>query len=1486
MSSQDGSVSSSDTAEGGRVVDRDKLNHSIADYGYETDSSASEQSTTGNVLSEEPPSLEKQPQSIIARAYQIEMFHASMQQNIIVSMDTGSGKTQVAVLRIRAELERTAPEKRVWFLAPTVALCAQQHEIIRSQIKVANSIVITGDDNVDSWSDIQTWDAVLKNVRVVVCTYRILLDALSHAFVTMDSISLLVLDEAHNCTGKFPGRLIMTEFYIPRKSAGDHVPHILGLTASPVMRSDLSSMEDLESSLDSVCRGPTLQREELLANVHQPTMTVATYKEGDLRSPVQYTRNMSGLHLAFANLDIAEDPYVLHLMGQRTARSLRELDRVLKKLDTYTQNQMRALQRRSSSLFRELGQWAVDSYIYNVVQKVSDLNSQSSWSGGWLDDERRYLHRAIQEINALPVAIPTPTPEMTSNKVQVLLRILRGCEGSPVGIIFVKERATAGILSQMLVTIPDINARFKVGCMVGTSKYGSRKKNIHEVLQQGDDLISLEKFRSGAINLLVATSVLEEGIDVPACNLVICFDMPANLKSFIQRRGRARRRESKLHLLIEEESQVSVKDWGALEAAMKQRYEDDMRELDHLAQVEEEDEMEVPPLHSKTTTAKVTVDDAKGHLEHFCRVVTGSQQYVDASPEYLVVTKTTAFVGGTPIPILGATVLLPASLPPKLREAHSSRDWISERNAKKDAALQAYKMLYEAGLINEHLLPIRESDFADREVDGRPSLLKVQEQWNPWLSIAEAWEPGSSNPTVHRRRLQLTDQDGMLMGELDALLPVPFPPISLLKLYWAQHSEHPWMVSFDSDLTMSGPGSTNPTSEIQLALEQTQVLLDMAFGHRFSVSEQSRALRFVWPNRTLKLQMIGGQPFSRELGEAHGGDYIIRSSGRDPYIYKSWTPVKPPLDLVRGCWKAKPDQEEPPTDAPWVAVKRLPKNCGFVKNSGMPMGLPKEQQAPGQKRFDYIIPEQLCTFDTIPATLVQLGMLVPSITQAMEPYFVAQELLQRTAVGSLDFQDIDLVMMAITASSAGELTNYERIEFLGDAVLKIGAALTCAANNLHFPEGYLSLLKDRLVSNSRLCKAAMALGLDEFIITRQHSLKQWRNMLKTSEPPNNQRKMSTKTLADVVESLIGAAYIEGGMSKAIRCISLMIPNEHWRSFEESRAVLYQAALNDVPLPSTLEPLEDLLGYSFNKKSLLIEAVTHASYNMPGSAGSSLERLEFLGDSVLDFVVVSRLFSVNDPAPIEHYNMHLLRTAVVNGEFLGFLAMEWRSAATQRSVVVKTGQGIADDLETVETPGLPLFSFLRHNASGDWVRDQQMAEERHAEMAPGIRDALEHGKRYPWDLLARLHISKVHSDVLEAVIAAVWVDSGSMEECEKLIERAGILRYLDRALRDGVKILHPKEELGRVAQSNKVVYKVSKTRRAAAAVGDEVPGELVEGQGPEFLCSVAVGDRCVARVGGAVNKNEAMTKAALEAIRLWEEAGRSWDNVGVILEDGV
>jgi ERCC4-related helicase len=83
----------------------------------------------------------------------------------------------------------------IWFLAPTKPLASQQFDVLRAQIPSVQSKFICGDDNVDAWSDQGVWDGVLLNVRIVVATYQILLDAVSHSFIQLASLSLIVIDE-------------------------------------------------------------------------------------------------------------------------------------------------------------------------------------------------------------------------------------------------------------------------------------------------------------------------------------------------------------------------------------------------------------------------------------------------------------------------------------------------------------------------------------------------------------------------------------------------------------------------------------------------------------------------------------------------------------------------------------------------------------------------------------------------------------------------------------------------------------------------------------------------------------------------------------------------------------------------------------------------------------------------------------------------------------------------------------------------------------------------------------------------------------------------------------------------------------------------------------------------------------------------------------------------------------------------------------------
>jgi hypothetical protein len=85
----------------------------------------------------------------------------------------------------------------VWFLAPKVALATQQHDAIKSQLPHLRTRLLVGNDKIELWSERAVWDSILDNVAVVVSTYAILRDALSHGFVNIDRLSLLVFDEGN-----------------------------------------------------------------------------------------------------------------------------------------------------------------------------------------------------------------------------------------------------------------------------------------------------------------------------------------------------------------------------------------------------------------------------------------------------------------------------------------------------------------------------------------------------------------------------------------------------------------------------------------------------------------------------------------------------------------------------------------------------------------------------------------------------------------------------------------------------------------------------------------------------------------------------------------------------------------------------------------------------------------------------------------------------------------------------------------------------------------------------------------------------------------------------------------------------------------------------------------------------------------------------------------------------------------------------------------
>lgn len=65
---------------------------------------------------------------------------------------------------------------------------------MKLQIPSVEPKIITGSDNLDSWSE-STWQCALINVKIVITTPQVLLDALVHGFVRISSVALLIFDE-------------------------------------------------------------------------------------------------------------------------------------------------------------------------------------------------------------------------------------------------------------------------------------------------------------------------------------------------------------------------------------------------------------------------------------------------------------------------------------------------------------------------------------------------------------------------------------------------------------------------------------------------------------------------------------------------------------------------------------------------------------------------------------------------------------------------------------------------------------------------------------------------------------------------------------------------------------------------------------------------------------------------------------------------------------------------------------------------------------------------------------------------------------------------------------------------------------------------------------------------------------------------------------------------------------------------------------------
>lgn len=805
--------------------------------------------------------------------------------------------------------------------------------------------------------------------------------------------------------------------------------------------------------------------------------------------------------------------------------------------------------------------------------------------------------------------------------------------------------------------------------------------------------------------------------------------------------------------------------------------------------------------------------------------------------------------------ICGA-VILPTCVHPMVRRTQGKRWWRSEQAAVKEAAFEAYKALYEFGLLTDNLLPLTKKPELGAGVDEKarnlPSTIDVSEQYDPLVDWAHSW----SSPNTHQSRIVVYLNGVPVPGlEMDLTGPTLLPSLEPMTLFWDK--ENTFALSFEE---------ARPVRLITRGYVEHMRSITAVYMHAARRRSLDKSNDFV----TLFTPSLEHAQMEHWLQEHTGNHSALEVYSR---ASKGNTPV------VMGIVRDRSRYDEPLLFKRWLAPSsegvspivemecdKFPRRRNFQLRQTLAnrQVLDVDEGCPETPSKIRVVAADKCTIDKLPFEKAIFGLFISVVVDRLEAALLATK-LRDTILRDVGFQSTRHIITAVTAPTAHVLTDYQRYEFLGDSVLKFTVSCQVYMQHPNWHEGYLTANRDAIVQNNRLARAALDNGLDAFIITKMFIPRKWTapTISEKLQHAPGQRSMSTKVLADIVEALIGAAYLEGGQTMAQKCMHRLIPEISPPGFDIFN---FNAETNGKKEHSGVhydvnERLAPLLGYSFHNKSLLVEALTHPSCEYDART-QSYQRIEFLGDAVLDMIIVKAIWKANPD--IQPGDMTLVKHAVVNANLLAFFCMECAIQEETTDVEQLPNTNGSDTQFTVQTHArqISLWHFMRYQGAPlTHARDKCTA--RHSSLRISILSALRNSSNYPWQLLAQLRADKFFSDMVESVLGAIFVDSGGdLDICAGFVERIGLLEYLWRVLRDGVDVAHPRGVAQRLAGSVSLRFDVSRVQadqgqKASAAGNDEA----------SYSCAVVLGDRLVLKIEGCLTGEIAEVTAANRAVEL-------------------
>uniref|UniRef100_A0A4W3HNL8 RNA helicase n=1 Tax=Callorhinchus milii TaxID=7868 RepID=A0A4W3HNL8_CALMI len=483
------------------------------------------------------------------RDYQQEVAVPALEgKNIIICLPTGSGKTRVAVYITRHHLNNMKCQGKtgkVIVLVNKVPLVDQHfrkefNAFLKDKYSVSK---ISGDTQLKI-----SFPHVVRQNDIIICTAQILENQLAGLNWESLDFTLIIIDECHHTQKEGVYKSIMTR-YIEQKlknKKGDVIeplPQILGLTASPGV-GGAKNRKAICANLDAY-RIMTVQnfQKQLKDQVKEPVkkMEIAEERREDPFGD-RIKQMMNKIHTFLeqaATTDFGTQSYE-QLIVRMCSTGAKEENRKLRACAEHLRKYNDALVINDTIRMIDAYNYLTNFYEEEIRKKMTDDDEDDPKSK--LDQTDRFLFQLFNE-NQKELQTVAKEPQYENGNLAklrktVLQEFTKKKESR--GIIFTKTRQNTHALHEWI----EQNEKFTEVGIKAHYLTGAGNNSQYKHMTQHEQKEVLNKFHDGEINLLIATTVAEEGLDIKECNFVIRYDLVTNEIAMVQARGRARCNDS------------------------------------------------------------------------------------------------------------------------------------------------------------------------------------------------------------------------------------------------------------------------------------------------------------------------------------------------------------------------------------------------------------------------------------------------------------------------------------------------------------------------------------------------------------------------------------------------------------------------------------------------------------------------------------------------------------------------------------------------------------------------------------------------------------------------------------------------------------------------------------------------------------------------------------------------------------------------------